>query len=78
MLHSHQKALAAAKELSKSLALPSSRASIFAWCDDGSYRLVVSGDKCWLAYFANVPSEFEGFPVIIEDSLDAAVRHTIH
>jgi hypothetical protein len=57
----------AAVALARSLSLPSGRGTVFAWHDDAGDRLVIAGDRHWLASNRAVPSEFMGFPVVVEE-----------
>jgi hypothetical protein len=65
--------LCAAKALAKDLALPVSRASVFAWCDQAGERIVIAADQRWLKRAGSVPASFRGYRVEVQDELGAEV-----
>lgn len=76
MSEGHRKAMAAAVALSKALSLPSGKGTVFAWHDNHGDRLIVSADSKWILAHRTVPPSFQGYPVVIEEALNA-VAHAI-
>lgn len=67
-------AFQAAKALAAELALPSSRASVFAWHTDLGDKIVISGDTDWLTARRAVPAVYLGFPVEVTGYFDASAQ----
>lgn len=71
-------AVVAARALAVMLSLPSSKGSVFAWRDANGERLVVAGDVQWVLSFREVPAEFCGYPVVLEEPLGGAAQPFLH
>lgn len=71
-------AFQAAVALSKMLALPSSKATVFAWHTDEGDKIVVSGDLAWIRAWREVPSQYLGFRVVVRDPLDGIAHQVFH
>jgi lysophospholipid acyltransferase (LPLAT)-like uncharacterized protein len=69
-----RKAEVAARALAKSVGLPNTRGSIFAWVDEAGARIVVAADKRWLETHRSIPATYHGFRVTVEDPIDAAAH----
>lgn len=63
-----QAAQLAAKELARSISLPSWRGSVFAWLKDDDFVLVVAADPSWRRA-ASIPPTFHGYEVLQEDQV---------
>ncbi len=67
MYEKHNKITAAAIALAKSISLPSTRGSVFAWNDIDGERIVVAADHKWIMAHRSIPSTFRGFPVSLQE-----------
>lgn len=73
MYESTNSVLDAARALARNLALPLSKATVFAWSDDTGERIVVAVDHRLLREATSIPSYFEGYRVEVQDEVGAVV-----
>lgn len=73
MSESTSSALHAARALARDLALPRSRATVFAWRDEAGERIVIALDRRLQRDRWSIPTSFRGFPVEIQDEVGAIV-----
>ena len=65
--------LRAAKALAQDLALPASKACVFAWVDTAGERIVIAADPSWIKNAKSLPASFRGYPVEVQEEMGAEV-----